>query len=158
QPHGRHIQDAAEPPHHQARLYRRGTRGWPVRRRLENAEFGPRRGLVQVPAGVEGSRGRLGEAQVRQLQYGDQEVRWRRIAAPSAATKAAATNAVSATSVCPPPPKPRPAGVWALLNLPEAGKPAAGWGRVGSASGGEPGTMRSSAAGEGLRHPKPPLA
>src|SRR5258707_1629026 len=58
----------------------------------------------------------------------------------------------------PPPPKPRPAGVWALLNLPEAGKPAAGWGRVGSASGGEPGIAGAHAASEGLRHPMPPLA
>jgi hypothetical protein len=31
----------------------------------------------------------------------------------------------------PPPTKPRHAGVWSLKNLPEAGKPAAGWGRVG---------------------------
>src|SRR5262249_10080559 len=35
----------------------------------------------------------------------------------------------------PPPPKPRPGGVWALLDLPEAGKPAAGWGRVGGGGG-----------------------
>src|SRR5262245_58933294 len=33
--------------------------------------------------------------------------------------------------VLPPPTKPRPAGVWSLRHLPEAGKPAAGWGRVG---------------------------
>src|SRR5262245_24315922 len=31
----------------------------------------------------------------------------------------------------PRPTKPRPAGVWSLFDLPEAGKPAAGWGRGG---------------------------
>src|SRR6516164_10281027 len=31
----------------------------------------------------------------------------------------------------PPPTEPRPAGVRSILILPEAGKPAAGWGRVG---------------------------
>src|SRR5262245_61638494 len=31
----------------------------------------------------------------------------------------------------PRPTKPRPAGVWSLFDLPEAGKPAAGWGRAG---------------------------
>src|SRR5262249_4122007 len=31
----------------------------------------------------------------------------------------------------PSPTKPRPAGVWSLQDLPEAGKPAAGWGGVG---------------------------
>jgi hypothetical protein len=36
-----------------------------------------------------------------------------------------------ALGLLPPPPKPRLAGVWALLDLPEAGKPAAGWGRGG---------------------------
>src|SRR5712692_10252787 len=35
----------------------------------------------------------------------------------------------------PPPTKPRPAGVWSLINLPEAGKPAAGWGRGGEGRG-----------------------
>src|SRR5260221_11596161 len=50
----------------------------------------------------------------------------------------------------PPPPKPRPAGVWALLNLPEAGKPAAGWGR-----GGEGGSSGRN-AGASIAPPPPP--
>src|SRR5215813_8258381 len=37
----------------------------------------------------------------------------------------------STLGLLPPPTKPRPAGVWSLKNLPEAGKPAAGWGRGG---------------------------
>jgi hypothetical protein len=36
-----------------------------------------------------------------------------------------------ALGALPSPTKPRPAGVWSLYNLPEAGKPAAGWGGVG---------------------------
>ena len=36
---------------------------------------GPRRCLVRLPAGLEGSGSRLGQAEVRQLQHGDQEVR-----------------------------------------------------------------------------------
>jgi hypothetical protein len=43
----------------------------------------------------------------------------------------AATNSVCSL----PPTKPRPAGVWSLLELPEAGKPAAGWGRAGEGGG-----------------------
>src|SRR5215813_14052480 len=39
----------------------------------------------------------------------------------------------STLGLLPPPTKPRPAGVWSLKNLPEAGKPAAGWGRGGEA-------------------------
>src|SRR5262249_24655560 len=37
----------------------------------------------------------------------------------------------SALGLLPRPTKPRPAGVWSLLSLPEAGKPAAGWRRAG---------------------------
>src|SRR6516165_6133357 len=36
-----------------------------------------------------------------------------------------------ALGALPSPTKPRPAGVWSLQDLPEAGKPAAGWGGVG---------------------------
>src|SRR5258708_33589039 len=50
----------------------------------------------------------------------------------------------------PPPPKPRPGGVWALLNLSEAGKPAAGWGR-----GGEGGSAGRN-AGASIAPPPPP--
>src|SRR5215469_10707309 len=39
----------------------------------------------------------------------------------------------STLGLLPPPTKPQPAGVWSLKNLPEAGKPAAGWGRGGEA-------------------------
>src|SRR5438552_15695228 len=40
-------------------------------------------------------------------------------------------RARAASSVPTRPTKPRPAGVWSCLDLPEAGKPAAGRGRVG---------------------------
>ena len=80
QPHRRHLQDAAQPSHHQAGLHRRGAWGWPVRRGLEDAGAGPRRRLVELPARLEGPGGRLGDAQVRQLQHRDQEMRWRVVA------------------------------------------------------------------------------
>ncbi len=80
QPHRWNLQNAAQPPHHQAGLHRRGACGRPVRRRLEDADIGSGRCLVQVLAGLEGSGSGLGDAQMRQLQYGDQEVRWRVVA------------------------------------------------------------------------------
>src|SRR5260370_37741006 len=50
----------------------------------------------------------------------------------------------------PPPPKPRPAGVWALLNLSEAGRPAAGWGVGGD------GGMAGRNAAASIAPPPPP--
>src|SRR5262249_20534746 len=53
-------------------------------------------------------------------------------------------NGISASGefgLLPFPTKPRLVGVWSLLNLPEAGKPAAGWGGVG---GGGPSLGRDS--------------
>ena len=40
EPHGRHRADAAESPHHEAGVHRRGSRGRPVRRGLEDARHG----------------------------------------------------------------------------------------------------------------------
>ena len=70
EPHRRHLEDAAQPPHHQAGVHRRGAWRRPVRRGVEDAGAGPGRRLVGFPAGLEGPRGRLGHPQVRQLQQG----------------------------------------------------------------------------------------
>ncbi len=77
EPDRRHLEDAAQPPHHQAGVHRRGARRRPVRRRVEDPGPRPRRRLVRLPPGLEGPRGRLGYAQVRQLQQSHQEVRRR---------------------------------------------------------------------------------
>ncbi len=69
EPHRRHRQGAAEPPHHQAGVHRRDSSRRAIRRRLEDAGHGARRGLVALPAGRQGHRRRLGHAQVRQLQH-----------------------------------------------------------------------------------------
>ena len=73
----RHLEDAAQPPYHQAGLHWRNPRRRPVQRGLENSRSGCRRRLVELPAWLEGSRGRLGQAKVRQLQQDHQEMRWR---------------------------------------------------------------------------------
>ena len=73
----RHVQDAAQPPHHQAGVHRRGAWRRPVRRGMEDAGARSGRCLVQFPAGLEGPRRRLGDPQVRQLQHRNQEVRRR---------------------------------------------------------------------------------
>ena len=69
------LEDAAEPSHHQAGLYRRGPRRRPVRRGVEDQ--GPRawRCLVRLSARLEGPGRRLGDAEMRQLQHRHQEVR-----------------------------------------------------------------------------------
>ena len=74
EPDRRHREDAAEPPHHQAGLHRRGARGRSVRRRVEDGRHGAGRRLVRLPAGQQGHRSRLGDAQVRQLQHQDEGV------------------------------------------------------------------------------------
>ena len=48
--------------------------GRPVRRRLEDAGHGAGRRLVRLPAGQQGHRGGLGDAEVRQLQHEDEGV------------------------------------------------------------------------------------
>ncbi len=75
EPHRRHVDAVAEPSHHQAGLYRRNPSGRPVRRGVEDQGPGARRRLVGLSARLEGPRGRLGDAQVRQLQQSDEEVR-----------------------------------------------------------------------------------
>ena len=47
EPDRRHVEDAAEPPHHQAGVHRRGEGGRPVRRGLEDAGPRPGRRLVE---------------------------------------------------------------------------------------------------------------
>ena len=75
EPDRRHLDHAAQPPHHQAGLHRRGARGRPVRRGVEDPRPRPRRRLVEGAPRLEGPGRRLGDAQVRQLQYEDQQVR-----------------------------------------------------------------------------------
>ena len=70
-----HLQDAAEPSHHQAGVHRRSARRRPVRRGVEDPGPGRGRRLVELPRRLEGPRGRLGQAQVWQLQQSDEEVR-----------------------------------------------------------------------------------
>ena len=81
---GGHVDHAAEPPHHQAGLYRRDPRRRAVQRGLQDPRPGAGRGLVAVPGRLQGPGGRLGDAQVRQLQQGDQEVRRRQLIRPAA--------------------------------------------------------------------------
>ena len=50
EPDRRHREDAAEPPHHQAGVHRRGPRRRPVRRGLEDAGHGAGRRVVRLPA------------------------------------------------------------------------------------------------------------
>ena len=85
QPDGRHVDHVAEPPHHQAGLYRRDPGRRPVQRGLQDPRPGAGGGLVAVSGRLQGPGRRLGDAQVRQLQQGDQEVR-RRLIAPAADT------------------------------------------------------------------------
>ena len=55
EPDRRRLQDAAEPPHHQAGVHRRGARRRPVRRGVEDAGARPRRCLVQASRRLQGS-------------------------------------------------------------------------------------------------------
>ena len=65
--HRRHVDPAAQPSHHQAGLYWRNSPRRPVRRGVEDQGADSGRSLVALSAGIERPRGRLGEAQVRQL-------------------------------------------------------------------------------------------
>ena len=78
EPHRRHLERSAEPSHHQAGLHRRDQAGRPVRRRMEDQGSRARRGMVALHRDIQGPDRRLGEAEVRQLQHRDQEVRRRR--------------------------------------------------------------------------------
>ena len=62
-------EDAAEPPPHEAGAHRRSARGWPVRRGVEDARSRAWRRVVGLPAGQQGHRRRLGDAEMRQLQH-----------------------------------------------------------------------------------------
>ena len=75
EPDRRHLRDAPEPSHHQAGVHRRSAWRWPVRRGVEDRWSGSGRRLVAASGRLEGSRSRLGEAEMRQLQQGHQEVR-----------------------------------------------------------------------------------
>ena len=81
--HRRHLRASAEPSHHQAGLHRRDQARWPVRRRLEDQRSRARRGVVALHRDFQGPDRRLGEDEVRQLQYRDQEVRRRLITTAS---------------------------------------------------------------------------
>ena len=74
QPDRRRREAAAESSHHQAGLHRRGARGRPVRRGLEDDRHRARRRVVGLPARQPGHRGRLGQAEVRELQHEDEGV------------------------------------------------------------------------------------
>src|SRR5207302_1431223 len=71
------LEDAAEPPHHQAGVHRRGEGRWPVQRGVEDAGSRPGRRLVEGARRLQGPDRRLGREEVRQLQHQDQQVRWR---------------------------------------------------------------------------------
>src|SRR5262249_27441502 len=75
QPDGRHLHHAAEPPHHQARLYRRNPRRWSVRRGVEDVGPRPWRSLVAISRRLARPHRRLGQAEMRQLQHRHQSVR-----------------------------------------------------------------------------------
>ncbi len=75
EPDRRRLDAIAEPPHHQAGLYRRDQAGWPVQRGVEDQGSDTRRCLVRLLARFKRPRSRLGETQVRQLQHRHQDVR-----------------------------------------------------------------------------------
>ena len=75
EPDRRHVEDAAEPPHHQAGAGRRDPERRPVRDGLEDRWSGAGRCVVRPPAGFEGSGLRLAGQEVRQLQHQDRQVR-----------------------------------------------------------------------------------
>ena len=82
-PDGRHLDIVAEPSHHQAGLYRRDQSRRPVRRGVEDQRPYSWRRLVALHSDFQGSHRRLGQAQVRQLQYRNQEVRRRLVTTPA---------------------------------------------------------------------------
>ena len=75
EPDRRHLQDASEPPHHQAGVHRRSARRRPVRRGVEDLGPRPGRRMVEGARGLEGPGRRLGRQEVRQLEHQDQQVR-----------------------------------------------------------------------------------
>ena len=77
EPYWRHLDLAAQPPHHQAGLHRRNSPGRSVRRGVEDQKPRTRRSLVALYCDFQGSHRRLGQAQVRQLQHRHKEVRRR---------------------------------------------------------------------------------
>ena len=77
EPDRRRLHDAAEPSHQQAGVHRGNPPRRPVRRGVEDEGTRARRRLVALSRRIERPRGRLGEAQVRQLQQGNAEVRRR---------------------------------------------------------------------------------
>ena len=75
EPDRRHLEDAAEPSHHQAGVHRRSQGRRPVRRGVEDPGPGRRRRLVEGARRLQGPDRRLGRQEVRQLQHQDQQVR-----------------------------------------------------------------------------------
>jgi urea ABC transporter urea binding protein len=75
EPDRRHLQDAAEPSHHQAGVHWRNQSQRPVRRGVEDPGPGGRRCMVEGARWLQGPDRRLGWQEVRQLQHQDQQVR-----------------------------------------------------------------------------------
>ncbi len=75
QSHGRHLDHAGEPSHHQAGLHRRSARRRPVRRGVEDARSRSGGSLVAASRRFARPDGRLGQAEMRQLQHRHQAVR-----------------------------------------------------------------------------------
>ena len=82
EPDRRHLEDAAQPPHHQAGVHRRDPGRRPVRRGVEDRRPRARRRMVEGARRLQGPGRRLGRQEVRQLQHQDQQVR--QLAAPHA--------------------------------------------------------------------------
>ena len=75
EPDRRHLQDAAEPSHHQAGVHWRNQSQRPVRRGVEDPGSCRWRRLVEGARRLQGPDRRLGRQEVRQLQHQDQQVR-----------------------------------------------------------------------------------
>ena len=75
-PHWRHFHDDAEPPHHQAGLYRRNPGRRPAQHGVANADNGRRAGMVALSRRFARPDRRLASADVlRQFQRQDRQVR-----------------------------------------------------------------------------------
>jgi len=75
EPDRRHLQNAAEPSHHQAGVHWRNQSQRPVRRGVEDPGSCRWRRLVEGARRLQGPDRRLGRQEVRQLQHQDQQVR-----------------------------------------------------------------------------------
>ena len=81
---GGDVEDAAEPPHHQAGVHRRDQGRRPVRRGVEDPGPRGRRRMVEGARRLQGPDRRLGRQEVRQLEHQDQQVRRSGLLIPAA--------------------------------------------------------------------------